>query len=363
MLNLPMKDFIAKLIMGIGASLSLVGLTMPALAVPFIQTLNVGPQFSASQQSYFGPGRIEGTFNESGSIGNSTLGASFVATSGTGDVTGLFGTEIQVSAPTVVSDGREFDINLDWLGSRLIGVTTFAAGFDLDLFALSQTVSIVSESVSVGTLGLSKVTPGTFFSTTSARDCEDITAVSVNVIVGSGKIGGSVCVTQEPRWNIVAIEGELLASLVGSTSTQLFDFRLDSSMNEKVSVNLPSDGTWEFSFTKLSLENQFGSDFLIEAGVFGEVCIILLGCDTERLLEEVATVNSGDFPLTWTNINPIQIPSLLGLPGGGSLENVFSITRQVPEPESLVVFSIGLFCLLLVRSRRVHGSFWLNPKY
>jgi hypothetical protein len=250
---------------------------------------------------------------------------------------------MEIEAPTTVYSGAEFDINLDWLASKFSSQTTFLAVFGIDLSFLGITVDIVNESVSTTTnMGPVQLPPGPFaLEELSPRSCNDISAAGINVGLGSASVGGSVCVTQAPRFEVVAIDGALIASLAGHPD-MTFDFRLDDLLaQEAIPVHLPFAGTWEFSFGGFGLESKFGSHLDIEAGVFGELCIILLGCDTERFLGDVADVNSNDFPLTWAT---------------ASLTDTFFITREVPEPSTWALFRIVLICLTFARRSHVAGA-------
>jgi len=101
-------------------------------------------------------------------------------------------------------------------------------------------------------------------------------------------------------------------------------------------VSLPAVGTWEFSFSRFALEDQFGARFVYEAGAFGKICFLLI-CDDRGLLEEIADVNSNDFPLTWAT---------------RSDSTTFEITRAVPEPAASLIFGAGLAGLFRLRVRR-----------
>ena len=311
-----------------------VGLLLSAVAAPSLfnyQLVDLNPTFYAASQSYFGPGRIEGSFAYSGSIGGSALGADFFATSGAGNATAALETELQILAP-LIRESNSFDIAIDWGASRLQDATSFVAGFGIDLHFLGFTFSPVNQAVSAATGdALSATTPGSW-RYASGGGCTDIPAASILIAT----IGGSVCVDQTARWSIDAIDGTLFASKPGSP-TQAFDFRVASSSRQDiVPVVLPSYGEWLFTIGNLSLENRFGSSFAIDAGVFGEVCYIF-DCSSGRLTGNVANVNSGDFPLTWSS---------------PSIGESFSV-RTVAEPSAASLLIAGLILLAGLRRRAV----------
>jgi hypothetical protein len=309
-------------------------LSIPAWAFPISQTLEINPRFLALEQSYFGPGRIEGVADQSGSVGGSGLGANFFASAGSGTVTGLIKSSVDVTAPTLVRGRRKFDVDFEWLKTEFSGSTTFLAGFEMNLFFLGITVPIVDRTVGMSwEVDSVSIPPGPIgLNASPVGDCESITAVSIGAPppldpLASASIGGRLCVTQRSRFELLAIDGTLLASQDGQPDLA-FDFRL-SSVEETLPIALPSNGTWEFTFEGFGLEDRFGTRLVYEAGAFGEICFLLF-CDDRDLLEEIADVDSEDFPLTWATAVPVEKPG-------------FEVTIAIPEPGILLDSGSGCF--------------------
>jgi hypothetical protein len=336
-----------RLVANLVAAAGIAALSLPARAIPITQTLEINPMFRAPEQSYFGPGRVEGVADQSGSVGGSGLGANFFASTGSGTVAGSIKSSVDVRAPTLVRGKRKFDVDFDWLGTQFSGSTTFLAGFEMNLLFLGITVPIVDRTVGMST-AVDSVTlpPGPFrLGTPPVGDCESISAISIGAPppldpLASASIGGRLCVTQKSRFELVAIDGTLVASQDGQPDLA-FDFHLGS-VEETLPIALPKNGTWEFTFDSFGLEDRFGTRLIYEAGAFGEICFLLF-CDDRDLLEEIADVDSMDFPLTWATAVPSDKPS-------------FEVTITIPEPGTVLIFAFGLAGLGFLQHRR-----WTSP--
>jgi len=347
-----MRSFLCLVV----GTLTGLGLVAAAHATPMSVDYNV--DFSSPSESFWGPGQSSANFGYDHLIlGNTSFGMRFQTGASTGTVKSNYSGAISVGYDNQVQQGP-VDLTLGFQGDSAGGHFDTLLGAFVKVTAYfpvigGQTVTNPNYSLQTSSTYTPSPpdTPAGSDSFTPASS-----TIGPDIGVGSAQAGIDYDIVQHSTHTISGLDGTAVATHEGDGQTRSAPFSLDAL--DTVSLNLDLAGTWDVQLKSLSLDNQFSTTFDLAFVPFVEYTLGL-GCGDASKDSDNGILCTGDGRLDTTVASfPFysNTPFALAMASSGQFASfqieVAAASQTVPEPATLILFSLALLGIITLRKKR-----------
>jgi PEP-CTERM motif len=329
----------------------------PAYAAPMTQNYVV--DFSASTQSFWGPGQSSASFAYNYTLGSTNFGVGFSASASSGTVSANDNGSVSVSYNSTASEGS-VPLTIGYSGASNGGSFHTALGASIDVTAYFPVPFVGTVPVTITNPGYALNTGATF--TPSPPDAPHgsdsftpaASAIGPNIGILSGQAGINYNIVQNSTLDINALTGTATATNQTSGHVQTAAFSLGAL--DTITLDLNEPGIWDVALSDLALSNLFSTNFDLGLQPFIEYTAGIncdpfnpknngLGCVADGALDK--TIASFEF----YHNNPFALDFGTNDTPSTFQINVAAPATPVPEPSTLSVFGFGLLALFAARRR------------